>query len=76
MDVAGQLKSRVESFQGHLPMIVALRNPGMRDRHWAKLSDAVGFPVRADANFSVSRALALNLNTKLTALEEVRAKET
>lgn len=75
VDVAGQLKKRVEAFTVNLPLIAALRNPGMRDRHWTKLSDLVGFPVRADANFSVSRALQLNLHTKLQPLEEVRGEE-
>jgi dynein heavy chain, axonemal len=49
----------MEDFQGHIPLILALRNPGLRDRHWTSISNACGMPVRADAGFSVSRALQL-----------------
>ncbi len=55
----------------HLPLVTALRNPGLRDRHWERISAAAGFPVRADAGFSVSRALQLGLPKHLPAIEEV-----
>ncbi len=55
----------------HLPLISALRNPGLRDRHWDRISAAAGFPVRGDAGFSLSRALQLGLPKHLAAIEEV-----
>ncbi len=53
------MRAKLEEFQAHMPLITALRNPGLRDRHWDRISTACGFPVKADEAFSVSRALQL-----------------
>eukprot|EP00899_Mesostigma_viride_P002516 jgi/Mesvir1/12265/Mv00478-RA.2 len=68
--VATKLREKIEKFQGTIPLISALRNPGMRDRHWKKLSDEIGFPLRADESFSVSRALQLDLQAQIGVIEE------
>ncbi len=38
LEVVAQVRVKLEEFQGHLPLIAALRNPGMRDRHWERIS--------------------------------------
>jgi dynein heavy chain len=48
-EVVGAIRKQLEDFQQHLPLVTALRNPGLRDRHWEKLTASVGFPVKADA---------------------------
>lgn len=63
-------RERLSNFQNHIPMICALSNPGLRDRHWEKISATVGFTVKADASFSVSRALQLDLPKFLPDIEE------
>lgn len=32
------MKARVDEFKEHLPLIASLFNPGLRDRHWEKMS--------------------------------------
>lgn len=49
LEVAETVRQQLQSFQQHLPLIAALRNPGLRDGHWDKISAAVGFTVKADA---------------------------
>ena len=44
-----QVRVKLEDFQQHIPLITAMRNPGLRDRHWERITNAVGFPVKADA---------------------------
>ena len=39
-EVLANLRSKLEGFQEHLPLIKALRNPGLRDRHWDKISQS------------------------------------
>ena len=43
--VARAVRDEIEAFKPLLPLIVALRNPGMRTRHWVELSAAVGFEI-------------------------------
>ncbi|KAF6265404.1 dynein heavy chain 6 [Scenedesmus sp. NREL 46B-D3] len=71
LQVAEAVRQQLQEFQQHVPLIAALRNPGLRDRHWDKISAAVGCPVKADAGFSLSRALQIGLPAHLDALEEV-----
>ena len=69
--VAQRMKEKVAQFEAHLPLIVALRNPGLRDRHWDRMSEEVGFKVKADEGFSVSRALQMELPKFMSQIEEV-----
>lgn len=39
-EVLASLRGKLEGFQEHLPLIKALRNPGLRDRHWDKISQS------------------------------------
>lgn len=76
MCVASSLYERIAAFQLHIPLITALRNPGLRDRHWAQMTSRIGFPVKADASFSVTRALHLELQKHLATIEEARTRPT
>jgi hypothetical protein len=49
LEVVEAVRQQLQTFQQHIPLITALRNPGLRDRHWEKISAAVGSPVKADA---------------------------
>ena len=71
LDVAAEMQEKLKAFQEHLPLIVALRNPGLRDRHWDKMGKAIGFAVKADESFSLNRALQLELPKHIQAIEEV-----
>lgn len=48
LEVVVAVRAQLQDFQQHLPVIAALRNPGLRERHWAKISAAVGFNVHVD----------------------------
>uniref|UniRef100_A0A383V949 AAA+ ATPase domain-containing protein n=1 Tax=Tetradesmus obliquus TaxID=3088 RepID=A0A383V949_TETOB len=71
LEVAEAVRQQLQDFQQHVPLIAALRNPGLRDRHWEKISAAVGCPVKADAGFSLSRALQIGLPAHVASIEEV-----
>ena len=40
--IANDVRGAVSAFKPKVPIIVALRNPGMRARHWEALSEKIG----------------------------------
>ena len=42
LNIAKALKGEMAGFSGNVPVVQALRNPGMRDRHWDALSPSCG----------------------------------
>jgi dynein heavy chain, axonemal len=71
--VAQTLRAELEEFRQYVPLINALRNPGLKDRHWNKISSIAGAPVKADERFSLSVALSMRLMSHVTVIEEISA---
>ena len=69
-DVCAELKLRLAAFETNLPIVASLRNPGLRDRHWKDMSEDLGFAVKADAEFSLARAVQLGLHRHIDVLEK------
>lgn len=48
--IAAEVRDEVDLFRQKVPLIVSLRNPGMRDRHWQDLTDKTGaqIPVKKE----------------------------
>jgi len=61
--IAATVKEDVDEFKKHLPLIVSLCNPGMRDRHWDAMSEAVGFQLKPDEDTTLSKFLDMDLET-------------
>ena len=49
----------------------ALRQAGMRDRHWEQLSEQLSMPLKPDKDFVLSKALALHLMDHLDTIQKV-----
>jgi len=61
MNIAQKTRERVEEFKEHVPLIHIICNPGMRDRHWDKLSEIVGFQLKPDETSTLSKYLDMHL---------------
>ncbi|KAJ3106842.1 Dynein heavy chain 7, axonemal [Phlyctochytrium planicorne] len=70
-NIAKQVKEKIDEFTQNIPMIRVLCNPGMRDRHWAKLSAIAGIDIRPDGATSLRKMLKLNLDQFLAPFQEV-----
>uniref|UniRef100_A0A8C3HTZ9 Dynein axonemal heavy chain 1 n=1 Tax=Chrysemys picta bellii TaxID=8478 RepID=A0A8C3HTZ9_CHRPI len=46
LDVAVEIRGRIEEFRPYIPLIQGLRNPGMRNRHWEMLSKEININVK------------------------------
>uniref|UniRef100_H2Y7L6 Dynein axonemal heavy chain 7 n=1 Tax=Ciona savignyi TaxID=51511 RepID=H2Y7L6_CIOSA len=55
----------------NIPLIQSICNPGLRDRHWDKLSEVVGFPIKPDEDSTLSKYLDMNLDAYLTQFESI-----
>ncbi|KAL7993493.1 putative dynein heavy chain region D6 P-loop domain, dynein heavy chain, domain-2 [Plasmopara halstedii] len=59
--IAATVKEQISIFKPYVPLLVALRNPGMRQRHWEDLSKTLGFALEIDENFTLTNVFQLNL---------------
>ena len=55
------IKDEVGAFKPCVPLVRALRNPGMCDRHWARLSEELGQDIHPDDAFTLAKALEMGL---------------
>ena len=61
--VAETIKKELSAFKPHVPLLHILCNKGMRDRHWSKISDVVGFDLRPDQHTSLTRVLDMSIDS-------------
>ena len=52
----------------------ALRQPGMRERHWQQLSEQLGMALKPDKDFVLSKALDMRLMDHLDAIQKVASQ--
>ncbi|XP_067907506.1 dynein axonemal heavy chain 1 [Heterodontus francisci] len=70
-DVAIKIRSMVEGFKPYIPLIQALRNPGMRNRHWEIISEQIQITIKPKANLTFARCLDMNLQDHIEAIAKV-----
>lgn len=57
-----QIRQDVEQFQGYMPIVNTLGNPCLKERHWEKISEIVGFPIRVDDDLTLAKVLDYGLD--------------
>ena len=71
-NIASETKKTVEAFRDQLPIVSAICNPGLRERHWEKMSEIVGMDNFApEEGCAVSRYLAMDLEPFLEKFETI-----
>ncbi|KAF0288035.1 Dynein heavy chain 1, axonemal [Amphibalanus amphitrite] len=71
MKVAEEIRDEIEAFKPHIPLIMGLRNPGMRHRHWEKLSDLIGIKIVPKATLTFAKCLEMGLQNYTDQIAEV-----
>lgn len=59
------LKMKLEKFKENLPILTTFCNPGIRDRHWEKMSKIVGFDLKPEPDTPLSAMLEYGLQQYL-----------
>ena len=65
------MKDKVEAFKAHLPIIQALCNPGMRPRHWVKVSEIIGETIEPTDETTLAHLIDMNLDEYLPKFDTV-----
>jgi dynein heavy chain len=71
LSVAGIIKNEMDEFKPYLPLIQALGNPGMRDRHWDRLSEELGINLHTDETFTLAGMLQMQLLERIDTISKV-----
>jgi dynein heavy chain len=69
--IANKIKVQVHDLQPEVPMIVTLRNPGMRDRHWEKIANQLKVDIMPIENFTTEQIISLNLKDSLELIQKI-----
>ena len=69
--VAEKIKADIDYFKQYVKIAVALRKPGMRDRHWDQITNKVGFEVRPHEGFTLTTVIEMGLKKWEDFCEEV-----
>lgn len=78
LKMAQKVKSRVDEFKENLPLIGALFNPGLRERHWEKMSSMAGQDLMPTEGSNLRQYIEMNLDSYLEqfeAISEAASKE-
>ncbi len=61
MKIAESIKAEVEEFKPFVPLALALRTDGMKERHWNAISEKVGFEVKPYEGFTFNNCIEMEL---------------
>ncbi|ESO88893.1 hypothetical protein LOTGIDRAFT_125424 [Lottia gigantea] len=68
LKAAVTIKAKLEKFKINMPLINALCNPGLKERHWNKMSMKVGFDVTPKEDTPLNDVLGIGLEKNLDVL--------
>ncbi|VEL37824.1 unnamed protein product [Protopolystoma xenopodis] len=76
--ISVKVRGKVEEFREHMPLISTLFNPGLRERHWAQISEIVGYTLRNEEGMCLAKLVDMNLEpyiAKFEGISEAASKE-
>lgn len=71
LHVQTYFRKRMDDFKTNVPIIQTLGNPGMKPRHWEKISEIVGFPIVVDDELTLEKVIDFNLVDYIEKFENI-----
>jgi dynein heavy chain len=70
------LKDKVDTFKAMVPVIDALRNPALRERHWNQIEDTIHSKVERGEGFTLGYLLELSVKEYRGEIEQIAVRAT
>ena len=74
--VAPKLKKTANTYKFTLPVVTALGNEALQERHWLKIADLLGQPIVRDENFTLEYLIDLNVMEHREHIEQISTEAT
>lgn len=74
LKIAESIKNEVEEFKPLVPLALALRTSGMKERHWEAISNKVGFEVKPYEGFTFNNCLEMDLQKFIDEIVDIGEK--
>ena len=72
--IAEKIKKGVDDFKTTVPLAVALRKDGMKERHWDQITEKVGFDIRPEEGFTLTNVIEKGMLDHIQTAEDVGEK--
>jgi dynein heavy chain len=70
-EIASTIRDQINKFKPEVPAISVLRNPGMRDRHWEEIAEALSVEIMPIERFSTKEVLEMDLKSHLETIQRI-----
>jgi dynein heavy chain, axonemal len=75
-NIPSQIKSCIDEFKTHMPIVQTLGNPGMKDRHWEQISEMIGFPIKISPELTLFKVIDYGLDDYISRFETISESAT
>lgn len=62
---------RIEEFKEHMPLVMTLGNPGLKERHWEMISEIVGFPMVPGPELTLAKIFEFGIEEYVAKFETI-----
>nr|KAI8735296.1 dynein heavy chain 6; axonemal-like [Biomphalaria glabrata] len=69
--VVPKLKEKVLDFKQGMPVIIALRNPSLKPRHWEEIQKVINKSISHDKNFTLGNLIEMNIFKHKDKIQEI-----
>lgn len=73
-EIAEKMKAQIDAFKPIVPLAVALRKEGMKERHWKAISEGSGIECYPDEDFTLQKLIDMGMAPHVVLCEEVGEK--
>eukprot|EP00971_Amphidinium_carterae_P132554 2625317-Amphidinium_carterae.1 len=70
-NIAAKIKTDLDQFKEHIPLLHALCNKGLRERHWKEISNIVGFVLEPDPSLTLQKAIDMDIGGYVQEISEI-----